>query len=207
LREAQARSTRLTVIEAGSRLFCEQGFMATSMDEIAAVAGVSRATVFTSVGGKATLLKAAYDVAIVGDDEPLALPDRPRSRAIRAEPDARRYLALYAELVAEIGGRLAAISEVMRGAAAADPEVRELWDSELAQRRQGAANVVGDVVAKARLRDGLDAQAAADIVWVLNDPALNFQLVHRRGWSKERFTGWLAETLQRQLLPDQTVVG
>ena len=86
LRGAHAQSTRAAVIAAAGRLFTEQGYAATSIDEIAAAAGVSRATVFTSVGGKATLLKTALDVAIVGDDEPVPLPERPRSKAIRAEP-------------------------------------------------------------------------------------------------------------------------
>ena len=108
LRGAQAQSTREAVIAAAARLFAEKGYAATSIEDIAAAAGVSRATVFTSVGGKAKLLKTALDVAIVGDDEPIALPDRPRSKAIRAEPDPRKYLALYAELVTEMDGRLAA---------------------------------------------------------------------------------------------------
>src|SRR2546426_12500193 len=98
LRQAQARTTRKAVIGAAARLFAERGYVATSIDDIAAAAGVSRATVFSSVGGKPVLLKTAFDVAIVGDDEPVSLPDRPRSKAIREEPDQRRYLALYAGL-------------------------------------------------------------------------------------------------------------
>jgi len=78
LRGAQAQSTREAVIAAAGRLFSEQGYAATSIDDIAAAAGVSRATVFTSVGGKPKLLKTALDVAIVGDDEPVPLPERPR---------------------------------------------------------------------------------------------------------------------------------
>src|SRR5260370_32162154 len=109
LRGAQAEATREDVIAAAARLFAEKGYAATSIEEIAAAAGVSRTTVFTSVGGKAKLLKTALDVAIVGDDEPISLPDRPRSKAIRAEPDPRKYLALYAELVTEMDGRLAGI--------------------------------------------------------------------------------------------------
>src|ERR1700704_3818997 len=169
LRGAQAQSTREAVIAAAGRLFSDQGYAATSIDDIAAAAGVSRATVFTSVGGKPTLLKTALDVAIVGDDEPIALPDRPRSVAIRAERDPRKYLALYAGLVTEMGSRLAGIYEAVRGAAGADPDARALWESHLAQRRKGAANVVGDVLGKGRLRPGLDREAAADIVWFLND--------------------------------------
>jgi len=84
LRQAQAATTRRTVIEAAGRLFAERGYVATTIEDIAALAGVSRATVFTAVGGKPLLLKTAYDVAIVGDDEPVALVERPRSQMIRA---------------------------------------------------------------------------------------------------------------------------
>ncbi len=201
LREAQAQATRAAVIEAAGRLFAERGYVATSIDDIAAAAGVSRATVFNSVGGKPVLLKTAFDVAIVGDDLPVALPDRPRSRAIRAEPDPRRYLGLYAGLVTEMGARLAAVSEAVRGAAGADPDARRLWVEHETQRRQAAANVVGDVLRKGgRLRKGLGGEEAADIVWVLNDPGLYHHLVLRRGWKPRRYQAWLAETLQRQLL-------
>jgi TetR/AcrR family transcriptional regulator, regulator of autoinduction and epiphytic fitness len=200
LRGSQAQSTREAVISAAGRLFVEKGYAATSIEEIAAAAGVSRATVFTSVGGKAKLLKTALDVAIVGDDEPVALPDRPRSKAIRAESDPRKYLALYAELVTEIDGRLAGIHEAVRGAAGVDPKARALWESHLAQHRRGAANVIADLTRKGGIRPGLDPDSAADIVWLLG-PGAYYMLVHRRGWSPERFQAWLTETFVSQLLP------
>jgi AcrR family transcriptional regulator len=199
LRGAQAQSTREAVIAAAGRLFSEQGYAATSIDDIAAAAGVSRATVFTSVGGKPKLLKTALDVAIVGDDEPVPLPERPRSKAIRAERDPRKYLALYAEMVTEMDGRMAGIHEALRGAAGADPDARALWESHLAQHRQGAANVVADLMRKGGLKRGLDAAAAADIVWLLG-PGTYHMLVQRRGWSPKRFQAWLTETFISQLL-------
>ena len=201
VREAQAQSTRVALIAAAAKLFTERGYGATSIDDIAEEASVSRATVFTSVGGKPMLLSAALDVAIVGDDEAVALPDRPRSRAIRAEPDPRKYLALYAGLITEIGGRLAGIHEAMRGAAGTDPEARALWEKHLDQRRRGASNVVGDLLRKGSLRPGLDRESAADVVWVLNDPGLYHLLVHRRGWSPAQFQSWLADAMIRQLDP------
>lgn len=203
LRGEQARSTREAVLVAATRLFAERGYAATSIEEIAAAAGVSRATVFTSIGVKPVLLKTALDVAIVGDDEPVALPDRPRSKAIRAEPDPRKYLAGYAGLVTEMGGRLAGIYEAVRGAAGVDADARALWESHLAQRRQGAANVVGDVIRKGGLRRGLDPESAADIVWLLNDPGTYHMLVGRRRWTPDRFERWLTDSLVRQLLPDR----
>ncbi len=87
---------------------------------IAQAAHVSRRTVFNSVGGKATLLKLAVDWAIVGDDEPIPLSDRPAVKAIKAEPDPRKALALWAQIGTEIAAWVAPISEVLTAAADAD---------------------------------------------------------------------------------------
>ena len=200
LREASARATRAAILEAATRLFVEQGYAVTSIDAIAEAAGVSRATVFTTFGGKAALLKAAYDVALVGDDEPIPLPDRPRSKEVQAELDPARLLDGYAEICVEVCGRLAPIYEVVRGAASADPEARSVWEKIQAERRIGGTNVVKLITARHALRKGLDRERAGDLVWVLNDPGLYFMLVHRRGWSPSRFQSWLAEALKTQLL-------
>jgi AcrR family transcriptional regulator len=201
LRKAQAATTRRAIIDAAATLFVERGYVATSIEAIAEAAGVSRATVFTSVGGKKALLKKTYDVALVGDDEPIPFPLRPASLAVRAEPDPRRFLVGYTGLVVDINTRLAPIYEAVRGAASADPEVRDVFEAIGTERRIGAGRVVADLVAKGgRMRDGLDEEAAADILWVLVDAGLFHLLFQRRGWTVERFEAWLAESIQRELL-------
>src|SRR6202050_1488263 len=87
VRDEQARRTRRAIGTAAHDLFLAQGYAATTIDAIAAAAHVSRRTVFNSVGGKVALLKLALDWAIVGDEEPIALADRPAIKAILAEPD------------------------------------------------------------------------------------------------------------------------
>ncbi len=203
LRSAHAGQTRRTIIDAATLLFVRDGYGATSIEAIAEAAGVSRATVFTACGSKAALLKTAYDVALVGDDVDVPLPLRPASIAIRAEPDPRRYLERYAGLIAELGGRVAAIYEAIRGAASADPDVRPVWDKIQGERRIGAAHVVADTASKGPLRAGLDLESAADVVWVLVDPGLFHLLVNGRGWSSERHAQWLGRALCYELLePD-----
>jgi hypothetical protein len=80
------------------------------------------------------------------------------------------------------------------------PEVGELWRAVNDERRRGAATIVADLEARAQLRRGLDATAAADVVWVLNEPHLYNRLVRDRGWSEERFAGWLRAVFERELL-------
>ena len=121
LRRAKAAATRLAVIDAARRCFVEAGYAGATVQAIADTAGVSRATVFNAVGGKAALLKAAYDVATVGDDEPVPIPQRPAAVATRLEPDPRRAIAIYAGMIADIGERLAPIYEVFRRPASATP--------------------------------------------------------------------------------------
>ncbi len=200
LRRAQAAATRREVIDAATRLFIEKGFVATSIDEIAQAAGVSRATVFTSVGGKPTLLKTAYDVALVGDDEPVPMPQRPWAQGVRRATTAERMLDAYADLVTLVAGRLGAITDAIRGAAGADADVRQVWIKIQDERRVGAGNIVRFAIERGGIREGLDPEAAADVVWLLNDPSLYVRLVTERGWTPEAFRNWVADTLKRQLL-------
>ncbi|HJQ41949.1 MAG TPA: helix-turn-helix domain-containing protein, partial [Jatrophihabitantaceae bacterium] len=97
LRAEQARATRRAIVAAAAELFVRDGYGATTVDAIARAAGVSRKTVFTSVGGKVEALKLARDWAIVGDDEPIPMLERPAIKAAYAEKDARKVIAAYVQ--------------------------------------------------------------------------------------------------------------
>src|ERR1700712_5650111 len=117
LRAQQADATRRAVLAAARELFIAQGYGATTLDQIAARAGVSKPTVFTAVGNKQTVLSAVRDVAMAGDDEKLAMVQRPLAEEIRQEPDPHRAVAMLAGLFTGIGRRYARIDEVLHGAA------------------------------------------------------------------------------------------
>ena len=200
LRADQARRTRRRIVDAAAELFAEHGYAGTTIDAVATAAGVSRKTVFDSVGGKAQLMKLAYDFAIVGDDEPVPLADRPEMRALLAEPDYGKRLAMYASLVVRIDRRLSAAWRAFEGAATSDPEAAKFYVAMVQQRRQAmreAAQMFADAGA---LRPDLDVEVAADLMWFYNDPSLYDKLVRQRGWSVDRFQAWLTEALQVQLL-------
>src|SRR5258708_39885790 len=83
LRYAQARRTRQRVLDAATAVFLDRGYGAATIRAVADGAKVSVPTVEALFGTKARLLKAAIDVAIAGDDEPVAVPDRGRAAAAR----------------------------------------------------------------------------------------------------------------------------
>lgn len=199
-RDAAAGATRLAIIEASTRLFVERGYGAVSIDDIAAAAEVARATVFNAVGGKAALLRTAYDVAVVGDDEPIPLPERPWARPVRDAPDGPTMLDRFAHMVTVGHGRVAGIYEVLRGAATAHEDVRAHWDDIRTGRRTGAENVVRMLAAHGPLRRGLTRAAAADIVELLMDPGHHTHFVTHHGWSTKAFERWLSDALRHQLL-------
>jgi AcrR family transcriptional regulator len=56
LREQRQRRQRAELVAAGMRLFAERGFDATTVDEVAEVAGVSRRTLFRYFGSKGDIV-------------------------------------------------------------------------------------------------------------------------------------------------------
>jgi AcrR family transcriptional regulator len=202
-RARQAAGTRAAVLAAARELFVEQGYGATTVDQIAARAGVSKPTVFTAVGNKQTVLSAVRDVALAGDDEAVAVSDRPAADEIRAEPDPRRTVELLAAHFTEVNGRYAQVDEVLRGAAqSGEPELRELWRTSEEQRLIGARMWLTTLAGKGPLREGLDPDTAVDLMWFFMAPGHLHELVHERGWSPDRYRTWLADTLARTLLPE-----
>src|SRR5437763_6942188 len=201
LRDARAEAPRLAIVAAAGRLFAERGYAATSIEEIAAAAGVGRATVFTSVGGKPELLKEACRLAVRGPaNANTPLGQQARSRRISAEADAHKLIAGYASVMVEVGRRLAPLYEAVRAAAHADPEARELWHQITEERRKAAIGIVRRLAERDALLHRLDQQSASDILWILNDPGLYQLLVTQRRWTQRRFRAWLTITMQSQLL-------
>jgi AcrR family transcriptional regulator len=201
LRDSQARQTRRQIVAAAGRLFAEQGFATTTIDAIAEEAGVSRKTVFTSVGGKVALLKLAYDFAMAGDDQPIPMIQREGLQAIIAEPDPHQQMRMYAEFVTGMGERISALWLALRGAAEVDDEARELYTRWEKERLEGMrAGPVRDLLAKDAIRPDLTPDEAAVVFCVLVDPALYHRFVVDAGWSRKRFRDWLLEAFQTQIL-------
>ena len=125
-RDRQARLTRREILDAATALFVLQGYGRTSVADVAARAGVSAQTVYNAVGTKRDLLKAAYDVVLVGDDEPIPLADRPQLRVMSTLRDPAELLQAYAALSREVLERVGPLMlQIAAGAAAGDSDLIE----------------------------------------------------------------------------------
>jgi AcrR family transcriptional regulator len=181
-------------------LFVERGYTATSLREVAAIAGIARPTVTAAFGSKPALLRQIVDEALAGDDEPVPVAQRPWFAPVRQATDPRSVLVAYAGVCATIGGRAARIFEVVHRAAGESPEIADLWDTLSRNRRAGAGMVVRRVVEIGSLRAGLAVDHAVDGLWVLNDPAHYGALVIDRGWAEPDFLRWLGGQMCAALL-------
>ncbi|WP_345377992.1 helix-turn-helix domain-containing protein [Pseudonocardia yuanmonensis] len=197
LREEAARRTRRAIRDAATSLFVEQGYVRTTVKEIAAAAGVALRTVHAAFpGGKAEIFHEALDVATAGDEEPVAVADRPEFAAALEDPD--RLLPELARQGAELLDRAGRLLTACQESSGADAEMREL--DEL-----GARNMTANMrtVAEALERHGMLAvpvDEATDVLLTLCSPQVHDLLRHRRGWSRERYAAWLERSLRLLLL-------
>ena len=201
VRDEQARRTRRAIVTAAHDLFLAQGYAATTIDGIAAAAHVSRRTVFNSAGGKVALLKLALDWAIVGDDEPIPLADRPAIKAILAQSDPRPALMLWVQAAGDVASRTAPLGEVLIAAADIDPAAAQLLAEASRNRMLGATLFIRFLASLGGLAAGITEQRAAELCWALTDGHLYRLLVAQRGWSTADFNRWVAASLTAALLP------
>jgi AcrR family transcriptional regulator len=201
-RGGKARETRRRIIDAAGALFVEQGYGATTLQEIADRAGVAVQTVYFVFGNKPTLLKELVDVVIAGDDEPLATMDRPWFTAIADATTAGSALATLVAGTRATLERVATIIEMLRAAAASNPEIRGLWPDQRDPRYTVISTAVESLMRKPGARSGIPAGEATDIVYALLSPELFLVLTRDRAWPPATWEQWVYVTLAAQLVTD-----
>jgi AcrR family transcriptional regulator len=201
-RQAQARLTRRAILTAARDLFLESGYAATTMAEVAAAAEVSVETVYKAFRSKSGLVKALFDVVIVGDDQPIPMLQRERVTKMREEPDPRQKLLMYGKHLSEAGPRAGQLQLLIRSAAASDPDASTVWDEMAQERLTGMTEFARHLHEGGHLRPGVSLEEARDVLWTYNSVELFDLLVLQRGWHPDRYGRWIAEAMIAALLPD-----
>jgi AcrR family transcriptional regulator len=195
-RQRQAQETKDRVIAAARGLMAAKGWAATTIDAIAAEAGVAPQTIYAAFGNKRALLE-GMRVAMLRDSK---IPELMAQAA--AEPDASRRLGLWAQLVRQQMETSYDVISIHRQAAASDPKVAADYRKVLDNRARTFADFIHDL--RGDLAPGIDELTASDLLWCFSNEEIYRELVQERGWSADRYEHWLAATLVAQLVTAST---
>lgn len=168
------------------------GWKATTIDAIAAHAGVAPQTIYAAFGNKRALLE-GMRAAMLRDSR---IPELMADAA--AEPDASRRLHLWARLIRQQMVSSYDVISIHRQAAASDPKVAADYRIVLDNRARTFAEFIHNL--RADLAPHIDQATATDLLWCFSNEEIYRELVHERGWSPDRYEAWLGATLVAQLV-------
>lgn len=193
-RAEYAESTRRAIIAAARELFAERGYTATKVDEVAALARVSPATVYAVAGGKQGLLRTLVDIwtlAPVVDET---------YQAIEALDSAQGVLRLTASVVRAMRSEWGDIMKIVLNTAPMDETAAAGLKLATARYRAGFDIVARKLADLGALKRGLTVEDAADILWFYFGYSGFFTLMGDNGWSADRSEEWLREMAEIAVL-------
>lgn len=193
-RRAEAvEQTRRRIIDAARELLVREGYPSPSLDEVARVADVARATVYYQFGSKAGLVE-----AVVGDIERRAGQGAVVDAVERPDPvEALRTAFL-------VGCRFwAAEHPLVRrltGLAAVDAEIKSVLAEVEAHRLPVLTGLVERLGAAGRLSTAVSPGHALDVLWLLTSFEAFDQLFAERHLGIEEVAEVLADVAVRALV-------
>jgi AcrR family transcriptional regulator len=186
-RQAQAAATRERIAEAARRLFGVAGYGSTSIEAIAAEAGVAVRTVYSAFGTKREIL------SLICEQWLERARARERVGEVLAEPDPARRLRGAASWLCGLYSAGFDVVIIFEAATDESAETRELLRSKLAGRNQAMdamiASLDGHLHAPVRQVQAVYRALAA--------PGVYRELVEESGWTPEEFERWVGDTLER----------
>ena len=187
LRARQAAQTRRLLISAACRLFGERGWAGTTLAAVAAEAGTAVETVYSGFGSKAGLLVAAIDLAIAGGYDETPLAEQAHFASLGTGGRVER-LSAAARIITQSLVRAVPLMKALQEAAAGEETARARLERYETDRR-------ATVAAGLELILGRPApEALVDSLWALAGPEVFTKLTGDRGWTVQRYEGWLVDT-------------
>jgi AcrR family transcriptional regulator len=200
-RRRRGSDTRRRIEQAAALLFTRDGYTATTMQAVAAEAGVHVQTIYLAYRAKAALLAACAARLVAGEEDPGTHPaERRWAREVAAAPDPHAKLVRYVKQIGDVTPRIAPLIDVLRTTAPAEPDVAAFLEQMEDGRREGPLHLLGDGVPPGTWRSGLTADQVADIVFAIASPDTFRALISRR-WTRRAAEKLIVRMLERELLP------
>ena len=169
------------------------------MADVAADAGVAVQTVYFTFHTKAELLRACFERAVLGEEDPLPPQLQPFWRAMLEAGSGEEAIGHFVRGNAAIVQRVARLANVV-AATTHEPDAVAIWTRSEELRRAGYREAVQHVESRFGLRKGLSAEKATDILLTLGSAAPYVALVVEYGWTHEAYLDWATGALSHMLL-------
>jgi AcrR family transcriptional regulator len=193
-RKERATATRRRILDSALMAFTTDGYSSTTMDAVAADAGVAVQTVYFAFRTKGELLQAVYEHAVLGPEQapPHQMPWWPRPDDGHDIAEAvSRFVAGTLQLL----GRAAPLVWSVLG----DEGARERYEHNEQLRRAGYSNLMEVLAAKHPLRPGMSLIQARDILLVLTGPQTYVQYTRDLGWDPGQLAAWTTTAILQQV--------
>ena len=190
-RRDSAAANRTRIASEARALFVRDGFGATTMEAIAAAAGVALPTVYAIYGSKRAIL-----IELLDQMERDA--DWAGQRAMTGSTgNARADLRAIVDFNVRFFTAGSDIVRAVRSAGQADAEFDELRHEGERRRRAWLEPIVRSWAATNAIADGVTEPEALDIVFTFIGDELYRSFVTDAGWAVERYRSWLYAALER----------
>lgn len=193
-RQRQAVATRRQIVRAARRLFVASGYAATTVEAIAAEAGVAVATVYKVFGTKAAIAR-ELNGAIDEEGRVAWFAQR-----IAAESDPTELLRLTVSQNRRLFEACGDIIATVRSGAAVDAALADVYAEGTRRHDEGMRWVVEKIDVARGLRPELDRKQAVGLLSTLCSIEAFADLTGRYGWSLDDCERWILGALRRLLL-------
>ena len=193
-RQQQAAETRRQIVRTARQLFVASGYAGTTVEAIAAGAGVAVATVYKAFGTKAAIARELNDLM---DEEAAtaAFTDR-----IAAQTSPAELIRLTVALTGSLHQRCGDIIATVRSAAAVDATLASVYAEGTRRHDDGVRWVISKLEAAGALAPGLTTIQAVGLLSTLCSVEAFDDLTTRHGWTASQCETWTTSALCQLLL-------
>lgn len=198
-RRDRAKATRLRIIRSAYGLFCERGYTGTTMADVARAAGVAVQTVYFTFHTKSELLSRTYDIAVMGETDPLPPEQQAWYLEMTAENDVTRALRVMVEGIGAILVRATPLDTIVRASAAGDPDSAAVRALHERWRAEGYRSMLDLLRATFALRRGVTSERATHLLLFYLGMDVYRVLVHDLRWKHDEWIEWTVATVAEQV--------
>lgn len=181
------------ILDAALKLITRKGDAGVTMAQIARAARISRQAVYLHFADRAALM-----VAVARHlDERLGL--RTDLERMKDAPTGTAMLDASVEMQARRNPSVWAVARTLDAVRRTDAAAERAWQDRLKARLGGCRAIVARLQADGNLREGLDPDTAADLLWTLTSLRMWEDLVLGRGWPAERYREHVTRLLREAL--------